>query len=64
MGRLAGEAAGGQGEARVPTAAMGHRGYHLLLILCWVPAQVQLSGGSWQRDQPSPRPTTDKQNRF
>lgn len=64
MGRLAGEAAGGQGEARVPTAAMGHRGYHLLLILCWVPAQVQLSGGLLAERSTKPPPTTDKQNRF
>lgn len=36
---------------------MGHRGYHLLLILCWVPAQVQLSGGLLAERSTKPPPT-------
>lgn len=36
---------------------MGHRGYHLLLILCWIPAQVQLSGGLLAERSTKPPPT-------
>lgn len=55
MGRLA----GGQHRkgAGVFRRAMGHGGHHLLLILCWVPAQVQLSGGLLAERSTKPPPT-------
>lgn len=59
MGRLAGGAQGGRGQPGFPQApwvtVVG--GYHLLLILCWVPAQVQLSGGLLAERSTKPPPT-------
>ena len=54
-----------QGGRGFPTQApgQGHGGYHLLLILCWVPVQVQLRGALGREINQAPA-DNDKQNRF
>lgn len=75
MGRLAGGARRGgwaregtkegtRGQGFPPGQAMGHGGYHLLLILCWVPPSRSSFGGALGREINQAPADTDKQNRF
>lgn len=56
MGRLA-WGGRGRGAGVFSHRAMGHGGYHLLLILCWVRVKVQLSGGLLAERSTKPPPT-------